>query len=59
MLKSRGRVTLAAQVQARQGIVRGALTSPLKKASLTGFQPTVKHIAAKAVSPSSEVMRTI
>ena len=24
MLKSRGRVTLAAQVQARQGIVRGA-----------------------------------
>ena len=34
-------------------------SSPLKKASLTGFQPTVKHIAAKAVSPSSEVMRTI
>ena len=27
MLKSRGRVTLAAQVQARQGIVRGALAN--------------------------------
>ena len=33
--------------------------SPLKKASLTGFHATVKHIAAKAVSPSSETMRTI
>ncbi len=30
MLKSRGRVALAAQVQARQGIVRGALKSILK-----------------------------
>ena len=35
------------------------LTSPLKKASLTGFHATAKHIAAKAVSPSSETMRTI
>ena len=35
------------------------LSSPLKKASLTGFHATAKHIAAKAVSPSSETMRTI
>ncbi|MCH7777394.1 MAG: hypothetical protein IH878_12775, partial [Gemmatimonadetes bacterium] len=35
------------------------LSSPLKKASLTGFHPMAKHIAAKAVSPSSETMRTI
>ena len=35
------------------------LISPLKKASLTGFHATAKHIAAKAVSPSSETMRTI
>ena len=34
-------------------------TSPLKKALLTGFHSTAKHIAAKAVSPSSETMRTI
>ena len=34
-------------------------SSPLKKASLTGFHATAKHIAAKAVSPSSETMRTI
>ncbi len=33
--------------------------SPLKKAPLTGFQPTAKHIAPKAFSPSSETMRTI
>jgi allophanate hydrolase subunit 2 len=32
--------------------------SPLKKAPLTGFHRTAKHIAAKAVSPSSEMMRT-
>ena len=37
----------------------GYLNSPLKKASLTGFHATAKHIAAKAVSPSSETMRTI
>ena len=36
-----------------------SLSSLLKKASLTGFHPTAKHIAAKAVSPSSETMRTI
>ena len=35
------------------------ISSPLKKASLTGFHATAKHIAAKAVSPSSETMRTI
>ena len=40
----------------RQRIKRN---SPLKKASLTGFHATAKHIAAKAVSPSSETMRTI
>ena len=34
-------------------------SSPLKKASLTGFHAMAKHIAAKAVSPSSETMRTI
>ena len=33
------------------------VNSPLKKASLTAA--TAKHIAAKAVSPSSETMRTI
>ena len=36
-----------------------AVNSPLKKASLTGFHATATHIAAKAVSPSSETMRTI
>jgi hypothetical protein len=36
-----------------------ALNSPLKKAPLTGFHPTAKHNVAKAVSPSSETMRTI
>ena len=36
-----------------------SLNSPLKKASLTGFHATAKHIVAKAVSPSSETMRTI
>ena len=35
------------------------LNSPLKKAPLTGFHPTAKHTAAKAISPSSETMRTI
>ena len=35
------------------------VNSPLKKASLTGFHATAKHIAAKAVSLSSETMRTI
>ena len=39
------------------GIV--GVNSPLKKALLTGFHSTAKHIAAKAVSPSSETMRTI
>ena len=40
-------------------VLIAALTSPLKKASLTGFHATAKHIVAKAVSPSSETMRTI
>ena len=35
------------------------LISPLKKALLTGFHFVAKHIVAKAVSPSSETMRTI
>ena len=36
-----------------------AFSSPLKKALLTGFHSTAKHNATKAVSPSSETMRTI
>ena len=36
-----------------------SLYSPLKKALLTGFHSTAKHNATKAVSPSSETMRTI
>ncbi len=35
------------------------VNSPLKKASLTEFHFMAKHIVAKAVSPSSETMRTI
>ena len=35
------------------------INSPLKKALLTGFHSTAKHNATKAVSPSSETMRTI
>ena len=38
---------------------RYTLNSPLKKALLTGFHSTAKHNATKAVSPSSETMRTI
>ena len=41
------------------GDIRFRSNSPLKKALLTGFHSTAKHIAAKAVSPSSETMRTI
>ncbi len=37
----------------------GAVNSLLKKAPLTGVHPTAKHIATKAVLPSSETMRTI
>ena len=44
---------------AELGQANEELSSPLKKASLTGFHATAKHIAAKAVSPSSETMRTI
>ena len=53
---------LRSRVHAMGAQVAGAqalLNSPLKKASLTGFHATAKHIAAKAVSPSSETMRTI
>ena len=35
------------------------VNSPLKKAPLTVFHPTAKYNVAKAVSPSSETMRTI
>ena len=35
------------------------LNSPLKKALLTEFHSTAKHNMTKAVSPSSETMRTI
>ena len=56
-----GRIAALSRIEA---MVRGhppehRLNSPLKKASLTGFHATAKHIAAKAVSPSSETMRTI
>ena len=53
---------LRSRVHAMGAQVAGAqalLNSPLKKASLAGFHATAKHIAAKAVSPSSETMRTI
>ena len=40
-------------------IAHAISNSPLKKAPLTGFHPTAKHNVAKAVSPSSETMRTI
>ena len=40
-------------------LLKHTINSPLKKAPLTGFQPTAKHIAPKAFSPSSETMRTI
>ena len=43
----------------RSGTTLPDPNSPLKKASLTGFHATAKHIAAKAISPSSETMRTI
>ena len=39
--------------------IHGNPNSPLKKALLTGFHSTAKHNATKAVSPSSETMRTI
>ena len=48
---------LVAKKRDWQGVYR--LTSPLKKALLTGFHSTAKHNATKAVSPSSETMRTI
>ena len=53
---------MAETLEAETGVVEALgthLNSPLKKASLTGFHATAKHIAAKAVSPSSETMRTI
>ena len=55
MLDPEGINLLADQVIAR---IKG-YNSPLKKAPLAGFHSTAKHIAAKAVSPSSETMRTI
>ena len=42
-----------------QKVVDDHGNSPLKKALLTGFLSTAKHNATKAVSPSSETMRTI
>ena len=52
------RIVLIAPPNQGSAVAR-LLNSPLKKASLTGFHATAKHIAAKAVSPSSETMRTI
>ena len=40
-------------------MVFSSLSSPLKKAPLTGFHPTAKHNVAKAVSLSSETTRTM
>ena len=48
-----------ARRQADQLSAAAGLSSPLKKALLTGFHSTAKHNATKAVSPSSETMRTI
>ena len=45
--------------QFRDAELSPSLNSPLKKALLTGFHSTAKHNATKAVSPSSETMRTI
>ena len=53
-----GRRQKSGQDVEQRGLAAAAI-SPLKKASLTGFHATAKHIAAKAVSPSSETMRTI
>ena len=53
---------LRSRVHAMGAQVAGAqalLNSPLKRALLTGFHSTAKHNATKAVSPSSETMRTI
>ena len=46
-------------IESEACIAHGDLNSPLKKALLTGFHSTAKHNATKAVSPSSETMRTI
>ena len=60
LLEKPGPVLLGlASIQRNGGFRSDSLSSPLKKASLTGFHATAKHIAAKAVSPSSETMRTI
>ncbi len=50
--------TIQARVERDPAFREELLNSPLKKSSLTGFHATTKHIAAKAVSPSSETMRT-
>ena len=54
------------EIEKDETIIPGAIddtgqpvNSPLKKALLTGFHSTAKHNATKAVSPSSETMRTI
>ena len=52
--------TLKARKRGKRTIILSEdLSSPLKKALLTGFHSTAKHNATKAVSPSSETMRTI
>ncbi len=54
-------ISLAPAVQAASSDAEtlAELNSPLKKALLTGFHSTAKYNATKAVSPSSETMRTI
>ena len=64
MLEQRAKGVTVAQmheVLKMRGVEIGerSLSSPLKKALLTGFHSTAKHNATKAVSPSSETMRTI
>ena len=55
---SKGKETRDKMLELLKGDKRH-LSSPLKKALLTGFHSTAKHNATKAVSPSSETMRTI
>ncbi len=52
------RAVINNRVRLKSGVAREAFNSPLKKASLTGFHPTAKHNAAKAVSPSCGTMGT-
>ena len=59
---ARAAIRLMRKLLKKQGFAPATIVtdnSPLKKALLTGFHSTAKHNATKAVSPSSETMRTI